>query len=229
MKKWWFRKLKLISKVVFAALMWSVFAYPAMAYEDGDFQYWNANEIEWKAKADWKVSVGEELRWGGNASQMYYQHSDIGLSYSGMADWFDIKAGYRQVFNKGKKSWTYENIPNLNGTLKFDLFGFKFSDRNRLEFRDIENKKDNWRYRNLLKAKIPMTIGKVKVEPYVADETFFDLSRHCEFNRNRMYSGLEFVIFGGFTVDLHYILQTTKGSGRWTDYNILGSKIKLAF
>ncbi|HPN72990.1 MAG TPA: DUF2490 domain-containing protein [Candidatus Omnitrophota bacterium] len=220
---------KILIKFFFTGLAYFLASGVAEAYEDGDFQYWNVNEIEWKAAKDWKLSLEDELRWGGGASQLYYQHYDLSVSYLGIAKWFEIKAGYRQIFNKGKKSWMYENVGKLDGTLKFDLFGFKLSDRSRLEYRDIEDKKDNWRYRNFFKAKIPMNIGKLQFAPYAGDELYFDLSRHFEFNRNRLYSGLEFTLFGGLTLDLHYILQTSKGKDVWTDYNILGTKLKFSF
>lgn len=44
-----------------------------------------------------------------------------------------------------------------------------------------------------------------------------------------MYSGIELGIFKYFIVDIYYLWQTSKGKSGWTDYNILGTKIKIAF
>jgi hypothetical protein len=207
--------------MVFSSMVW--------AYDSGDFQYWNTNESEWKAAKDWKLSVGEDLRWGDGASELYYTHTDMGLTYSGMAKWLDIRAGYRLAFTKDKKEWKYENRPNFTATLKYDVLGFKLSDRNRIEYRDIEDKKHSWRYRNRLQVKYPFTFDKVVLAPYMADEIFLDCSNRGELTRNRLYSGIELGMFKHIVVDIYYLWQTSKGKSGWTDYNILGTKVKIVF
>ncbi|MFA6636995.1 MAG: DUF2490 domain-containing protein [Candidatus Omnitrophota bacterium] len=201
----------------------------ALAYGSGDFQYWNTNGIEWKARKDWKVALGEELRFGGAAGELHYQHTDIDAVYSGIAPWLDIKAGYRHIFNKGKKHWEYENAPNFNAIVKFDVWGFKVSDRSRIEYRNIEDKKNNWRYRNQLKARFSLRFEKVEVAPYLADEIFLDCSNRGELTRNRLYSGIELGMFKHIVVDVYYLWQTSKGKSGWVDYNVLGTKLKVSF
>jgi len=64
----------------------------------------------------------------------------------------------------------------------------KWSDRNRLECRDGENKKDVFRYRNYFKLNIPHKILELPLRPYVADEIF--IQEENGFCRNRIYAGL---------------------------------------
>ena len=69
----------------------------SLAFDDGDFQYWNTESASVKINDHWKFNIEEEFRFGDDASDFYYQHSDIGFSYSGLADWLDVGLNYRAV------------------------------------------------------------------------------------------------------------------------------------
>ncbi|MGB3058044.1 MAG: hypothetical protein WBC16_07815, partial [Candidatus Omnitrophota bacterium] len=45
---------------------------PASAYENGDLQLWNTDSIEARLNENLKVKVEEELRFGGDISELYY-------------------------------------------------------------------------------------------------------------------------------------------------------------
>ncbi|MBN1354219.1 MAG: DUF2490 domain-containing protein [Candidatus Omnitrophica bacterium] len=197
-------------------------------YAKGDLQYWNTATLEWKAKKDWKLSFEEEFRLAEELTTFSYKHSDLGLSYSGMADWLEIKISYRQIFNISHDRWKYENVPNLNITAKADFFGINLTDRNRMEYRDIEDKKSDWRYRNKFTAILPK-LTRLGIEPYAADEIFIDCTEDFEFNRNRLYAGITFALIKNLKLDLYYLLQTTKSGGKWVSYNVFGTKAKLSF
>ncbi|MBU4343120.1 MAG: DUF2490 domain-containing protein [Candidatus Omnitrophica bacterium] len=126
--------------------------------------------------------------------------------------------------------WKKEHRPHINGTIKWKLKDFSFSNRGRLEYRERQDSDEAWQYRNKLSIKPPIALTKYKIQPYIADETFFD-SDSQELNRNRLYAGLSFQIFKSLKAETCYLWQRSKSSssGKWTDYNIAGTKLKLSF
>jgi hypothetical protein len=75
-------------------------ALPCFALDDGDFQFWGTAGASCDINKDWKVRFDEELRYGDDASELYYHHSDLGFIYSSLAEWIDLGFNYRQVFEK---------------------------------------------------------------------------------------------------------------------------------
>lgn len=214
-------------KYVFIILIITIFPFKCFAFEDGDFQYWNTESVSFKIKDDWKFKIEEEFRFGDNVKRFYYQHSDFGITYSGLAKWLDVGVNYRLIFEEKSDKWNTEHRPHFHVTLKHNVEGFSFSDRSRFEYRIKQNSDDSWRYRNKFTIKLPK-FTDFQIRPYVADEIFIDFD-HGEFNRNRAYAGIAFKIVKHLSADIFYLLQTSKKDNHWKNYHIIGSKLKLAF
>lgn len=202
----------------------------AFAFDDGDWQYWNTESASVKLADEWKASVEQEFRWGDDMHNPYYNHTDVGIAYSGLADWFDLSVNYRHINEEKSGGWKTEYQPNINGTIKWKFQDFSFSNKSRFEFREREDADEVWQYRNKLSITPPIILTEYKIQPYVADETFFD-SDSQELNRNRFFSGLTFNITKTLKGELYYLWQRSKSSssGKWTDYNAVGTKLKIAF
>jgi len=212
--------------IILVALLAEV-AGVSFASDNVDFQYWNTESISYKVAKDWKIEAEEEFRFGKDWGKLYYNHSDFGVVYSGLAKWFDLGANYRLVFEKNKK-WAYENRPHLNATFKYDLYDFDLSTRNRFEYRMKEKGASSWRYRNKFTIKYLLTLESFNLTPYIADEIFVDFSAG-NLNRNRLYGGIGFKIITNLTLDIYYLWQANKKSHHWTYDNVLGTKVKLSF
>ncbi len=197
------------------------------AFDDGDFQVWHTENQEFKVNKESKITLEEEFRWGDDASDFYYHHYDAGFVYS-LNKNLDLGVNYRQVYEKKKGKFKAENRPHVNAVLKFDLGGFKLDDRNRFEYRHFDYQGDGWRYRNKVTLKFPWKFTKLDIQPYLSDEVFVDLNEGI-LNRNRFYSGFGFNLTKNLKADIYYLLQSTKGSGRWDDANVLGTKLKISF
>jgi len=199
------------------------------AYDDHDFQVWNTAVEEIKINKSSKIALEEEFRFGDNADEFFYHHYDVGYAYD-VNKYLTLGMNYRQVWEKKQSHGKFkeENRPHMNATLKYTLSGFQLDDRNRLEYRHFDYQEDAWRYRNKLNVKFPWKFTGLKIQPYVADEIFLNLNS-IDLNRNRFYSGLSLVIFKDLKAEIYYLLQTSKSSGKWTDANVLGTKIKLLF
>ena len=143
----------------------------AYAYKDGDFQVWNTDTEEFKINNDTKMAFEQEFRWGGSAKDFYYQHYDLGVFYN-LQKYLNVGAGYRHVLSKSNNKFLVENEPYITATLLWDISGFKFDDRSRLEYNHFDYKDDTWTYRNKFTVKSPWKLTKLEIQPYVSDEIF---------------------------------------------------------
>ncbi|MGD9014740.1 MAG: DUF2490 domain-containing protein [Candidatus Omnitrophota bacterium] len=198
------------------------------ATDDGEFQYWNTESVSTKLNDDWKVKLEEEFRLGDDGGNLYYQHSDLGFTYSGLTDWLDLGFNYRQIFEKKSGEWKEEERPHLNATVNWKWLDYSFSNRVRFEYREREDSQDYWRYRNKFTIKLPLKITKFEIQPYIADEIFCDFN-HDELNKNRLYSGFALKLLDNLKSDIFFLWQSSESNDEWSDIYTLGTKLQLSF
>ena len=213
--------------IILIALMIISAGY-AFATDDGDFQYWNTENISWKLDENWKIGFEEEIRFGDNADSLYYAHSDLGLTYSGLSDWLDLGLNYRQIFEKKSSEWKEENQPHINAVLKWQFQDFSLSNRARFAYKNREDADNFWQFRNKLTIKSPWKVTDFEIQPYIADEIFYDFDVNT-LNRNRFYAGFSLKLFKGLKGEIFYLWQTSEKDHKWSDLNVLGTKFTLSF
>ncbi|MDD4894159.1 MAG: DUF2490 domain-containing protein [Candidatus Omnitrophica bacterium] len=201
----------------------------AYTYDDGDFQVWHTEIQEKEINKESRLTLEEELRFGDDASELYYYYFDIGYAYDVNKN-LTLGLNYRQIYDKKQpyNKFKIENRPHINATLKYALSGFQLDDRNRLEYRHFDYQEDSWEYRNKFTVKFPWKFTRLQIQPYLADEIFLKLNG-IDLNRNRLYSGFMFTVLKNLKAEIYYLLQKTKSSGKWTAVNVLGSKVKVSF
>lgn len=215
-------------KILLITALAASIAFNAHAYDNGDFQIWNTNYQNVEIIKKIKLAMEQEFRFGENASELYYQHYEWGAIF-GFDKMLDIALCYRLVLDKYKHKWREEDQPNVNMTLKFDLWKFKLDDRNRIEYRHFRFKEDSVRYRNKFGIKLPLDLLKMKVSPYAADEIFI-ASDSTGFNENRFSSGIEFGLTKYVKADIYYMFKSNKiKDEKWNSANVLGIKCRVAF
>ena len=206
----------------------AVVSFKAYAYDNGDFQMWQTYGEDIKIGKDTKLAMEQEFRFGGNASELFYQHYDWGFAWA-FDKILEIALGYRLVYEKYQRKWMEEDDPYTNITAKFDIWKFKFDDRNRIEYRHFRFKEDSMRYRNKFTLKYPFDFHTIKIAPYTSDEIFVS-SDGMGFSQNRFQSGLEFELTKYVKADIAYMLQSIRGKGdKWYEANVLWTKIKIMF
>lgn len=217
-----------MKKMIFAVLGLTLMIYgKAGAYDDGDFQIWHTQVQEKEINKEARVTLEEEFRFGDDANDFYYHHYDAGFVYS-LNKNLNLGMNYRQVYEKKKGKFKEENRPHINATLKWDLLGLKFEDRNRLQYRHFDYQGDIWQYRNKFSAKFPWKFTKMEIQPYFADEIFLDLQNKA-FTRNRFYSGFAIGLNKNLKGEIYYLLQSGRSANKWVDTNVFGAKVKLIF
>jgi len=216
---------KQIVLVMALLLIVTVMAY---AYDDGDFQVWNTDVEEFKINSNSKIALEEEFRWGDNANEFYYHHYDAGVFYN-LKKYLNIGGGYRHIYELKKGKFKQESDPYITATLLWDIKGFKFEDRNRIEYRYFDYQADSSRYRNKITMKLPWKLTKIGIQPYLSDEFFVSFGGTNQFNQNRFSSGIGMNLTSNVKAEAYYMLQAAKSSGKWMDTNVLGTKLKIAF
>jgi hypothetical protein len=165
---------------VFAFLTAGLSAY---AYDDGDWQFWNTDGVEYKATDKTKLSFETEEYFGDDMTDFYYWHVQPAAAIS-PAPWIETGVNYRYVEAKSKDEWLSENRPAAFVTLIQKIAGFTISDRNQIEYRSLEDTGDTWRYRNKLKVVAPWKLTKFEIRPYADEEIYVDTDDR-EFQQNR--------------------------------------------
>ena len=218
-----------MKRLEFLAVALMLFAAsPAHGYQDGDFQIWHTEAQDVNLKQGTRLTLEEEFRYGDSASELYYQHYEVGLAYN-FNKRLTTSINYRQIYDGEKGKFKPEYQPNLNITPKCELYGFRIEDRNRFELKLYDdNREDAAEYRNKLVVKAPWKITPLGIQPYLSDEVFVPLNK-IKFRRNRFAAGVSFDLIKNVKGDIYYMLQSTKKSGRWTGANILGMKLKATF
>ncbi len=204
-----------------------ILASKVYAYSDGDFQVWNTDVEESKINKESKIVLEEEFRWADNANEFYYHHYDVGFFYN-LKEYLSVGGGYRHVLELKKGKFKPENEPYITATLLWDLKGFKFEDRNRMEYRHFKYQADSWRYRNKFTVKLPWKFTKLEIQPYLADEIFLDFQNKA-FSRNRFSPGFTMNLTKNVKAEIYYLLQSSRSADKWVDANVLGTKVKLVF
>lgn len=201
----------------------------ALAADSGDLQWWSTTSLNFDIEKDWAVSFEEQIRIENDTGNLFYYHTDLGLTYTGFAEWLDLGLNFRRVDQKDSRgTFRTENRPHINLTIKEKLLGLDVSNRSRLEYRDREVAVDCWRYRNQTTVKFPVEISDWKLQPYMADEFFINLGEDnvC---RNRVFSGFSFKVSQNVKGSLFYLWERVKITGGWQDANIIGANLKLYF
>ena len=123
-----------------------------------------------------------------------------------------IRAGYRYLLSYMDGS--AENRALLEATVRYPLTGrfgnMLLSNRNRMDFRVIDDTY-SWRYRNRLSIDRELSVGPVRVNPYLRFEIFYD-SRFAAFSRTEATAGASFPITKYWELEGYFDYQLDTGS-----------------
>ena len=111
-------RIKMNKIISICLLVFLVLASKVEAFDNNDFQLWTTEKISWKALDGVIVSVEEEFKWAESGSDFYYEHTDLGITSTGLCDWLTMGINYRLIFEEKGSEWKYENRPHAHVTVK---------------------------------------------------------------------------------------------------------------
>ncbi|MBL7214193.1 MAG: DUF2490 domain-containing protein [Phycisphaerae bacterium] len=193
---------------------------------DDNQQHWAATSFSFRLNDNWEMKIKEDFRF--RNGEHFEQHNEILFTYKGFSDMLDLGLGFRQVHQEDSShEWQRENRPYVELSIKKEVWGLKCSDRNRLEFRDFENKKDVFRYRNRLKLASTKNLFDLPLRPYIADEIY--IQEESGYNRNRIYAGVVWDVNKTLDIDFFFIHQKDKTTHGRDDVFITGFETIFSF
>lgn len=199
----------------------------SFAQGDGDWQLWAQETITGKLSDAWSVEGKQEFRFCYNMKEFTSNRTAIGIQYA-LADWVFLGLNYKQIFDQKEGAWQEENRPQFDIKFKWNIILAEFENRNRLEYRVVDDTQESWRYRNRLTIAPDAKWTRMQFQPYVADEIFVDFEED-ELSRNRLYIGFKAQWMKHIKSSLYYLWQSSKKGGDWIDFNVIGVDMKFAF
>ncbi len=189
-----------------------------------DWQYWANFEINKKISKNLNLIISPQFRIKQNSPiSFYWAQAVLGIQWN-IKKYFISSFCYQHIRYKENLSWKNEYRPNLSITFKSQLDNFNLSDRNRMEYRIMEDKKIP-RYRNKLTIEFP--IEEIKLTPNLAYEVFYDFNAK-KFNKYRFYFGAAHKTSKSLQISLTYFLDNNYEK-RWEQTNVLNFGIKCNF
>lgn len=198
--------------------------------EDEDFGVWNQYDVEKKLDENWKLRLGEDVRFR-ETSGLFYFDTHAGVSYRFWGP-FVFGAEYLQVRSKvrirGKERFLWEYRPRNFLTAQAKIKGYQFENRNMLEYRFKESLPNSTRYRNLTGVTAPYKWTRWEFQPYASEEIFIETNRNGVVE-SRMIGGMKLRVYKNLHGSVYYMrLSQKNNSGGWRDANVFGTGLKLS-
>lgn len=174
-----------------------------------DSQLWPDVTVTIRLEHNFSLFLFGTARLGRDDSAFVSRQAGIGFSRS-FSKHFAGTLSYRYLENEptpGRQSTEHRLFADFTPRTPLK-YGFQVSDRNRIEWRDI-NAQVSWRYRNRLQFERPFNISRSRerrITPYVAGETMYDTRFHA-WNRNQIYIGARVPVVKHLTIEGFYMKQ----------------------
>lgn len=206
------------------------FVQPNAVFAGDDLKMFNFYQLKHKINDKCDVFIQPDMRFNDNIGEFNYYHIRTGLAYHAFKN-LDLGATHRFLQSKNAAGkWLDENRIELEITPKTTLANFSLSDRSRFEYRSIEQSRDRWRYRNLIKAAYPAKIGKFEFTPYLSNEIFYDMEIN-KLNLNWATVGADRKISKNLLVGVFYLNELTRvgTKNEWDTNHVIGTKAAVSF
>ena len=196
---------------------------------NANLEFWQSTSVSTDLDKDWAVYGAQETRHGRHNGSPYQYNVDMGIVYRGLADWLDLGMSFKKEYEQDSSGkFRHENRPHLNITLKGKLLNCDTSNRIRIEYRDREHKKHEYRLRNKTTFRLPCKFTALELQPYIAEEWFLNLG-DSNINQNRVYTGFTWTVAKHMKASIFYVWKASRGTGGWANTNVIGTDLKFPF
>ncbi|MHC4301925.1 MAG: DUF2490 domain-containing protein [Planctomycetota bacterium] len=200
-----------------------------LAHAEEGFEYWTTVGTSFYVGRGWNATIHELLKLGEDAQKFTYHHTDLGFVYTGLAGWVDLGFNYRHAYKRyASGNWLRERRPHINATFRSRLGSIIIADRSRIEYRDKDYARDQWRYSNKITLGLPYEFTKWRFSPFIADQFYVDLDSF-HLNKNKIYSGVSFSPSKKIAAALQYVWDTDETYDKWRNTNIIWLQLRFYF
>lgn len=202
-----------------------IFCCANVVWAADNWEFWPGNTLEFKINDKVSLKFIEEFRINDNMSRFYTYVLYAG-TYVKVHKYIDIAAWYKFVNSKKHHHWEDSHRCDVDGILKYDLEGFKLSNRSRFEYNAT---KDSWLYRDRIKTARSVMIFDKKFTPYIFNEFFIHIGLDGGYHENRASAGISTDFPFGMKITAYYMSRAKKKHGNWKNANILGISLGMVF
>lgn len=202
--------MKFHPQTILLAVLLAWLSFPALAQKADDprrdSQTWPDVTATIKLDDKFSLILFGTIRFGRDDTALVSHQAGIGFSRK-LGKYLTGGVQYRYVDNEptpNRQSTEHRVFADLTPRVPLK-FGFQVSDRNRMEWRNI-NDKVSWRYRNRVQFERPISVGERKITPYISGETMYD-TRYDNLTRSQFFVGARVPIVKHFTLDGFYMRQ----------------------
>ena len=212
--------------VICVCLVASTFTASGQSLVDHtDNQQWTDVQLFIPVTKQIDFTLGGTLRIGRDFSRPVDERVGAGFSVK-LGRYVTVSPNYQHIGMQpfaGRRVW--ENRLSVPMQVRFDLGGFRLTDRNLFERRLRNSGLKSNRYRQRLQIEHPVGPDGFALSVYVADEVFYDWTVD-RWVRNRFSVGGIKVFNKHFTQDFYYLRQND-GVSIPGDLNVIGTTLRL--
>lgn len=190
-----------------------------------DWEFWPGNTVKVKLNDRTSLNFLEEFRIRKDMSSFYTYVLYAG-AYVKINEYADTAVWYKFVNSKSGNDWHASHRCDADAILKYNLEGFKLSNRSRFEYNFIAV---SWLYRDRVKVAREFTIFDWKFTPYISNEFFFDLSNSDGYDENRVSAGVSTPFVFNTKLTAYYMSRAKKSDDNWTNANVIGFSAGISF
>lgn len=174
------------------------------------------------------ITYENEFRLKNQSSPFYYDHNDIQIKYL-VSRYFDIFTDYRLIMQDKGTGFKDQSMFLEGFDLKYPEQSWgKINLRNRIEIGLNQSPAPtSLMWNEFPKYNTPWKWTKYEINPFVADEMFFDTRDYMNFVKNRAYVGVDWKISKNIVGGTYYYYETLKGSSTHSD--VIVTQIKFKF
>ena len=201
------------------------FCCASLVRASDDIEYWSTYTFSMKINEKVKLNLLEELRIKSDMGNFYTYVQYAGASYK-VSDYLDVAGWYKLVSSKKNQNWPETHRYDIDGTLKLDLDGFKFSNRSRFERNTTAS---SWLYRDRIKATKKIRLFERNFTPFLSNEFFLDIEPNDGYHENRANLGFTTEFMWDSNLAIYYMCRAKKNEGEWNSANVIGTTIGFSF
>lgn len=208
--------------LLFPALVW------AAVDQNGDFQIWQRNFVIKHFANRWSSWTISELRWGDDASKLYYVLLQSQFYYR-LVPWLIVGPGYQQAWTREPPaiSWKPQYIPFADAIFRIRFSGWEIQDRNRLQYVLYDSSPSHWWYRNRFRVIAPSMLPSPHLAFFIDNECFWRQTAGVDEDRASGGLILQWMdIWGG---EIFYMARFLKQMNGWIHNNVLSFAILISF
>ena len=178
-------------------------------------------------------TVEEEFRLKdqGSVHGLFYEHTDVQAKYL-VNKYVDVFTDYRLIFKNKAGTWGDQSMFLEGFNLKYpeSTNWGKLNLRTRIEIGLNKDGVDTTYELNVFpKYNTPWKFTKFDINPFAANEMFFDTLNSADFIRNRIYAGVDWKITKSIKGSTYYYHEEAKSGVTWTPSEVVVVQIKFEF